>query len=452
MPRIAIDDQLLVNCSDAQVASRQEQGYEFMKVAALVKSGLALLACSCILFVYAISFGNLGSVSPFVASYNNRTGLADWVIIYAAGRMFSAEQRERIYDIPTQMEWCNRVISPAVVYQPLLLQYPPWFLTLMSPFSAFDIKQAYVIWSMVWPVVGLFALWLNVRINLKNWLDQILFLSMAMVSFPALLTIKLGQTSIFYLTCIALAVYGWRTSKDRLSGIALALGSFKIQYTLLWAIPVLTRFRWQLLLWGVIAETALIAITIWRLGWSCFPEYPAFLASIEASGAAGISPGSMVNIVGIAHHFLPPKVAMLVGITSLAAAIVLLAVMWWQSRNVPDEDRDAWPIAATLAVSLVTSLHCHYHDCILLAIAAAITLKSMSFKTRTVDSSSTYGVWNLILVNYPITTWICYLYKAQTPFPILGLVNLMLAIVALLHWWQLIKKHNTPAISQPAEP
>ncbi|MBY0550705.1 MAG: DUF2029 domain-containing protein [Candidatus Obscuribacterales bacterium] len=432
-------------------ASRKKQGYESMKVAALVKSGLTLLACSLVLTVYAISFGNLGSVSPFVANYSARTGLADWVIIYAAGRMFSADKRDGIYNIPAQMDWCNKVISPAVVYRPLLLQYPPWFLTLMSPFSLFDIKQAYVIWSLLWPVLGLFSLWLNVRINLKNWLDQILFLSMAMVSFPALLTVKLGQTSFLYLTCIALAVYGWRTNKERLAGIVLALGSFKIQYTLLWAIPVLTRRKWRLLLWGVIAETALIAITIWRLGWSCFPEYPKFLASIEASGAAGISPGSMVNIVGIAHHFLSPQLSIQIGITVLLAAVVLLAVMWWQSRSIPDEDRDAWPIAATLAVSLVTSLHCHYHDCILLALAAAITLRSMSFKTHAVDSSTTYGVWNLILVNYPITTWICYLYKAQTPFPILGLVNLVLAIVALVHWWQLIKKYKNqtkePAIT-----
>jgi hypothetical protein len=312
----------------------------------------------------------------------------------------------------------------------------------MAPLSVFPIKTAYAVWSLGWLVVNCFLLNLNLKTGaIKGRLDRALFICSTMASAPAIIGVKLGQTSPWFYACLCLMWYGWRARRDALGALGFAVSTVKLQYSFLLAIPIFLRGRKKFLGWSAVFGAAILLVTVLDVGWRNFLIYPAWLRFVESTGATGVSPESMINFYGIVLHFLPRQTSLLLSVALFAAATFYTCTVWWRSRSLnPDQDnRDGWPIAVTLCLALVTGLHVHYHDCIMLSLAAAFTLKHIGLRASAADADPWYRIWSTTLLYYPFVSWICYMYRDEAAVPILGLVNIALAASAIIQFERAVK-------------
>jgi hypothetical protein len=403
-------------------------------VAKCIKVGLLLLLLPFLLYCCTLIYCPLAGDQPFVWHKGNQMGLSDFVNFYNAGAIAASSDRYQIYNPDVQRKWLNRAIKPDRVDGPVYLEYPPWFFTLMAPLSLLPIRTAFVVWSVFWPLLALSTLLLVLGASkITSRLDRMLFIAMVLASAPAVLGIKVGQTSWWFWTMLNLFWWGWRTRSQRLSAAALVLCSIKLQYSLFLLVPVLARKNWRILAWAAGFGCALILITGLDVGWHNLLHYPSLLASIEVSGSHGVSPESMVNLRGLTYQWLPQTVSSLISAAAFVGSLVYLFGLWRRSQSSSQPEPDAWPLATTLVLAVFASLHTHYHDCIILATAAAVTLYSISLRKNSREISLSYKLWSLLLLSYPLSSWLCYAHHHDFAVPILSLVNLVLAAAAVVH-------------------
>jgi hypothetical protein len=395
---------------------------------------LLALAIFSIIYFSVLIFAPLPSRDFFVSG-NKQTGMgcADFVIFYGAGALSTSPDRFNIYDLATQLKIENHLIAPNAMGQPFYIQYPPWFFTLMAPWSLVPIKSAFVIWSIVWTVLASLSMYLLLGTTaLRSKLDQALFISFTLASAPTVVNMKLGQTSFWFFTCACLLFFAWRKQAFKQVALWLALSTIKLQYSVFLVVPLIARKKWSALFWTGLFQLVLITAACLNVGWQSLIKYPAFLLSVETSGASVVAPESMANFGALLLHFFPSKIAQVGSLAALILALLYLFSVWWRSGQ-SSKRGDAWPIAVTCVIGLVASPHTHFHMCVLLSIAAAVTLKSISLTAAVRDKSLAYRYWAMLLLYAPLLSWVYFISAEQLSFPVLPLFNLVLAALAIVN-------------------
>jgi hypothetical protein len=160
----------------------------------------------------------------------------------------------------------------------------------------------------------------------------------------------------------------------------------------------------------------------------------------------------MVNIYGLCVPWLPLKVSQGLALGVFICSLVYVFAIWARLRSklLAGQERPAevafelesWAMAVTLTLANSASLHTHYHDCTSLALAAAFTLKSLSLRQAAREPCWSWRFFSLILLFYPMLSWLCYIYRDH--FPLLGYVNLALTALAIVQFERLIKETRAP--------
>ena len=233
--------------------------------------------------------------------------------------------------------------------------------------------------------------------------------------------------------------------KDRPAAWGLVLASVKLQYCIFFLIPVLALKRFRLLAWALGLGAIVLVATAINVSIDSFLQYPAWISRIESSGTGGVAAAAMVNIQGLCLTFLPSRLAFWTSACAFVMALVYLSSLWYRGRQL-DESGQRFLLATTIAIALLTSMHTHFHDCILLA-AAVLSLKSVQIVCR--DPSKEYGLWFFLLINYPMLSWICYIYQDQGGMTVLAVINLLLAVSGALYSEKLIKQCPQAISSAP---
>jgi hypothetical protein len=420
-----------------------------MKTATAVKAGLLGFAIALFVYCLTIVLMPLTGDRPFVTQSQGKTGVSDFVILYEAGVLAVSPDRQRIYDPAVQLDYCNRLIAPDRLSSPFYLQYPPWFFTLMAPWAVLPFKAAFAVWTVFWLAIAALSLIQLLRLGeITSKLDRSLLIAMALASAPIILSLKLGQTSLWLLSSLCLFCYGWRIKSDKLVALALVLSSIKLQYLFFFVIPCLVWRRWKTIGWAALFGALLLAATAADVGWQSMYTYPSWVSFVEASGSTGVSAESMVNIQGLARAFLGAKTSFLLGVLGFGSALVYLAFTWW--RGWRRQDLQNWLLALTVCLGLLTSMHTHFHDCGLIAIAAALTLRNVQLPPRA--GTRSYRCWQTALIYYPLLAWLCFVYRQQMSFPVMAVLNVIVAGCAIACCESQLKGHTGVGPMAGAQP
>jgi hypothetical protein len=355
---------------------------------------------------------------------NAENGLSDYCKFYLCGKIVLSGLGQHAYDAQTQLAMASKVFFPLQTNMPWI-QYVPFIYLAMVPFALLPIGLSHLVWSFLSFAFAILALTVLLRRIANFTYKQIaLFLVGFAASMPVWFAIYTGQSNLWLTGFVAFYCLFFLKGKDLAGGIALALTSVKPQFSIFLAVPALAEKRWWLLLTAFITECVLMSASAFVLGWQNIFDYPRFLLSTEAH--QDVASNLMITARGILSQLAPQSITLFASFILLFVAFLFIYIFW-------KEKAANWRLAIVIVLSLLVSPHGFFYDCTLLAVAAALTLPSVSILECYLLKSPSMRVWSLVMIFYPlISIFIPALPQGLQQMSVF-LINLLLIICGCLY-------------------
>lgn len=371
--------------------------------------------------------------------------LADFVGYYEAAKLSAASAN--LYDFNTQLAFLNQIVAPAHTDIAWAIPYPPTFYLLAAPLSMLSLTDAYVFWKFVSVPVGLLGASVLLFAQERfSKIDRAAILVAIVSNTPALLAIRAGQFSFVALALVSLYCWSFLQKKSIIAGLCLGfLGVVKPHYAIFLAIPVLILRRWKVLGCAAALAAVVLIATGMRFGWHILPDYLHYLSDVYTSpNYTAISPGEQVNFRALIMydllHLPTNNVVVTFGTVSLLIGLAMSFFIWLKSSSRPQ--LFGWAMSVSLVLSLFFGPHVHIHDCLLLAVAAILTIPSVSPSVVFKEKDIFYRVWCMTLLLYPLVSFISFnlsiFGSVIRTYPVLA-QNMILAIsgtVYMVRMWK----------------
>lgn len=348
---------------------------------------------------------------------NTKTGKADitdFFQYYQASALGQSKQSKKVYDPAVQKAWADELIAPIKSEKVFYNQQPPFSYTLLLPLSWLPPPSAYLAWCLAQMGFGLGGLYYLSRLGPLNSRDRLLFIVGVAVSFPAYSCIWHGNTSFWLLGTMSFFIAFLYERKELLSGLFLALSTFKPQYLFPLTVPIAAMKRWKVAAALVIFELLLMLSAAPLIGLENVISYPYVVTHAESSeNFIGVNAHKMISLRGPIAMFLSTGSSLKITAALMFLCLGPLYLLWRKCTGVlssaisVDALRFLW--AVTICTMLLTSPHSHLFDFLLVAMAAALTLKTLSPKGMSTGSGNTGAprrLWTTMLVIFPPLSWI----------------------------------------------
>ena len=350
----------------------------------------------------------------------------DFRMDYALGKMLASDQRAKLYDPPSQFIQFTKTIQPLPPGQIGFICYMPFFYLLMLPLSSLSVHQALLVWlcsSMALGIAGLTLL--GKRSGLS--VNQIMLVLLGTLSCePAIYALTLGQTSWYFVAFLSFFFLGILGRFELVAIIAGVLSLIKMQYGLLTIVITLLQRRWKLLAGVAVISIILNAMTAPYIGWSDILHYPTNVNawSQRQDLDFGFMSRTLISLRAPLVCYLPWDLANILTRVQALIGLGFITSIWWRT---PKGNQAAlrWAIAMTIVLGLLTSPHSHIYDCLLLCIAAMITLPTIDLGKIVKLQPLCLQMWCLLMYFFPAAslTYVSY-YKIFSPCDFLGFIFL----------------------------
>jgi hypothetical protein len=305
----------------------------------------------------------------------------DFLSFYKCGKIVCSTTPWLLYDQATQQICFNQLIAPLSTTVAACSSYPPPFYLLMALLSFSPIFWAYLIWMVGSVAFGFYGMWclLDTVAFLKTK-ERVLFLLAVFSSLPSCNTIFLGQPGWLMLGAGALFVSCFFKKRDILAGLSLSIVAVKPQYFLFLILPALAGKRYKIIGSAIFfcAFQYLLAGSI--LGWQAILQYPKAILFDEeqiVQKHVMVGPEMMVCLRAFLNLFTAPAVNFTLSSIIMAAALLLLFFLWRRVNNCPLQSLYSC-FSLTIILAVFLNPHVFLHDSLLLAIPAALSLKTLS--------------------------------------------------------------------------
>lgn len=413
------------------------------------------MKASTILYVILLVVWNLLAYACLIHFSFERWPLCwDFIHYYQCGAMALSPDRFHVYDPQVQLAWTNKIISPQHVTELWFIQFVPFVFPLMVPFALMGLGTSYLVWCVISIASGSYILFQT--LTERKWPAPAIFafLLAATACFPAWFNVWWGQFAWFYLTLMGLYFLSLKRKKDILAGICLALLAIKPQYIFPVAFPALFLKRTKLIVTAVCTELLLLGLAAFSIGTDSVLNYHQTLLSAEKqAGQMQANAGAMISLRGLFSAFLPSEIALYAAAFLYLAALVLLFFIWRKATRESDApDSFNWPIALTIMTAILFSPHSMVYDCLIVFIAAALTLPGyqLSDVDKLVDSAGSKlagfanRFWFYSLYFYPIISWLIFLPLSDNdtkPFAkVYALFDALLLAAGIIRFFQTTKQ------------
>lgn len=311
----------------------------------------------------------------FVRTIDGQRCVSDFANHYNASLLARRCLSEKIaiYDINVQQQSLQNILCGANTKLPFYLQYPPYFFALVLPLSIFpSINLAWIAWA----VLGLLAAIISLAILAGDltFKQRNIAVLMVLSSYPAWLSIELGQTSLILFP----ALVGMLTllpTRPLLAAISASVGMIKLQYMPVLLLAGLSVGKLRYLLGSVLAAVLLGGLSLTVLGVDNVISYPQALLNGEtAATVGGVSANVMQNLRGELVLVLGEDSALVRHCAMGGFALSGIFLCWiWLSvyPKLANRDSDkALKLCASVTVlaALAFSIHTHTQDYLIAAI------------------------------------------------------------------------------------
>lgn len=391
-------------------------------------------------YIALLGFWAVASYYELSKLHFQRWPLADdFVKFYTCGLLSMQAHHLQIYDPKTQADMfigATMKYNMAPSFQPYIQYFPVTFV-LVTPFSWLPMKGAFVVWSVVAPLVALPLLWK--ACERFGSIKYCIALAIALfASVPAYHNYWFGQLAWFYLAILSGIWISFVHGREVALGCTLALSVIKPQYAIFLFPMIFFKQQKTAFVSCAIAGIVLLAITTAVLGIDNLLAYPHALhfAETEWQQISGLNGDYMIGLRGLLSLFLPQDVALPLNAVAAICGIAGCWFIWRRAHRLSsDQSSDiySWAMALTIVVSIAVGVHEREYDLMLLGLPAAITL---GHTAKAGENKHALLVWKAILIALPAVTWLAFLflYPIKMYSPAVTLLVFVLLVSGLKYY------------------
>lgn len=347
----------------------------------------------------------------------------DFVHFLAVAQNFFSANRHQLYDVSVHTAALNRLAYPAH-FEPGSINVAhcvPHIAFIVWPFLKMSLTPAYIIWVTLQIVLGSASIWMLARGSVSH---KIFVLLLAFSSFPSTQNFWFGQMSWIVFAITSLFCLAMIKKSFPLQLLALGLATFKLQYLPFLVVPSLIRGFRRLFAALAIIYCLLAGALFLYLGPDGLASYLRNLAAPDSTVP------SMVSLRILFHNLGAGTGSSIVALIVIPG-LVLVAWTWLTIKEHPELELLPWALALTVLAALVFSPHTLGYDCVVLFVAAALTLPELRSSKEFYQCPPALKVWCLLFYAYPIVSWLLFLWRSQYEVGILA-VNVMLLAIGML--------------------
>lgn len=305
--------------------------------------------------------------------YITTTGIlkqADFRIFYTAGQIARSGHYDQLYNLTTQLQVQEALLSqPLQADQLLPFNHPPLLVPVLQIASSPDYIASYLRWILVMASLLLMTACImdrTMRAEKPERGIRFVFIAVVLLFYPVFLSLLKGQDTAFLLLGSALWLYGLVKEKDALAGLGLAMTVIRPQIAIILAVPFI--FKRIKVWWWFCAGTLVLAVySLLLVGFQGAGDFIHLLV-VSASGQGyGLDQNAMFNFTGLILRLFPMLGINLVhGLAwgLFGISIVALSVIWKISKQIGLSH-----MLLGLSLSLFAAPHLHYHDLALMALS-----------------------------------------------------------------------------------
>lgn len=302
--------------------------------------------------------------------WNNRGDIAagrnDFPLFYSNAQMVHEGMASSLYDFNVENSFNRRVVNAPRPPAPPD-NHPPYELLLFMPLIGFRFLTAYTIWT----ILNLVMLAAVAGVTQKfSGLSFPVTLLTILAFYPEWYCLICGQDSILLLLLFSFSFWLWKRDKDEIAGFILALGLFRPQLVLPFALAAFLAGKWKFVR-GFIPGTILIAaLSTWVVGFHGMATYFGTLLSQGTQHSAsvlkqqwGVAPGLMPTWRGFLWvclpRWAPPGVR-----TVLLLSGTIVGLLWAAKKMRAARGPGAFDMAFAISVAtvLLVSFHSFLQD------------------------------------------------------------------------------------------
>lgn len=373
---------------------------------------------TCFLLFTFLGLVNVAVIKPLLANdflchkIGNTTYISDFALFFRCAKMLASPDASKIYDIASQLRWTNQLLSPIHVDYVMAAIYPPTFVIFFQCLAPFSASNAYLFWTLLSILVGTGMLWLvlKTRADLGFW-GKIILLLLFMCSAPAVIALRLGQTTWFFVALICGLYLALHNQQRWPAGVLLALSTMKPQYAACFLIPPLIRRNWLVIASALLTECALLGLCIAKLSLKTVLSYPAVFKYSENNFDFL---DSLVSLRSLYRRALSPEADLLATIICLLTGLALCGMLSIYAIKPSDVSRFRWAFGLIVLTALCVSPHSFIQDCFLIAIVASLTIPFVHPRNLLRPGSLLLKLYFLLLSVYPLVSWFGFIEASQT--------------------------------------
>jgi alpha-1,2-mannosyltransferase len=367
--------------------------------------GVALIACALSLY-----FGLRGE------TFLGRPLGSDFVQFYAAGKILNQHQPARLFDIPYLAQVEHESLPTMSKTQMLIFGNAPFVAALFRPLALLPYTQAYCVWLVISAALYCTALAILLRGRITWWM---MALSTPMFTLETWIG---GQISIFAFLAFAICVRLFTDQRYFLAGLALGLAAYKPSLVAIPAAMFLAGRCWRMLGGLLTTGSLILAASIATVG---MDGIELWLRTLRAFRYLATDPESIISrskyvdlnsfLTGL---FGTNAIVTNLALVMVAAAVLVLAWIWWRSAP------QAHPLlfAATIAGTLVLNVYVPVYDTIILIPALVLVAGARMDEER----RRQFQIWIIVFCLIPWLT--------QSAADFLRLQILTVAIAGFCYW------------------
>ena len=312
----------------------------------------------------------------------------DFLNFWMAGRAAWQADPARFYDLATYQAAMAPIVGPGYLGQ--AMSYPPSVMLVAAPFGLLPYLPALLLWSLVGPLLFLFAL--------RGWTSDRRVLMAALLCPAAVFGLISGQFA-YLAAALMLTVLRWRHARPVAAGALLGLLTIKPQLGILFPILLLAERNWRAIATAALVAGLLAGASALLWGnevWSAYlgegiRTQARVLSDPEILGAP-FMPTLFMNLRTVGVPIAAAGAVQAVGTIAAAAA-----VLWAFARRRLSPEAGA---SLFLAASIVATGYLLSYDS--LALASAILLATPPGKGGRL---LTFGVYFLTLLQLACGTF-----------------------------------------------
>lgn len=285
----------------------------------------------------------------------------DFVAFWAGAKLALQGQAMAVWD---QAAFALAQAAPRAEGTQMPWFYPPTWQMAMVPYGLLPFSVAWGVFIVISLALYMRALW---RVNPSAWIGLT-------VCPTVLLTMMLGNNSVLFAGCLALALnrMGRLPRKGVLSGLLIAALSMKPGLGPLIPVALMAGGRWRVILWATIGTLTLATLATLTMGmghWQAFFDGLGFAINRVVPGSKDAA--GMVSWYALAQNLGLDDAAMVLHLALLAVAAVLLVLVWRRGAAAFD-----WAAAMLMIGVALTSPHAFHYELVFAMAGFAFALRA----------------------------------------------------------------------------